>query len=491
MAFFRRIHARLACAAMTALISACSIVQPAGAADLPRGAPALKAVSAPLPDWTGFYLGLGAGYGMFSAANKQDIAGTPFADNLTGGAKGGFATAVVGFDWQFTSRIVAGVFAEYDFAGGIAGNQFGALPAASTARMALESAWHAGGRIGWLLSPGTFSYFTAGYTAARFKGATLQLAAAPFPTTGTTLPDYDSGGYFIGGGVEWMVTPGWFVRGEYRYAKYGADRVELLAGGAPSGFFNSFETVVQTVRFAVTRKFGWPGAPVYSGAPWGNPSNAAGWTGFYAGAGFGYGLIHNEADQLAASVVVSGNQTSGGKGYIGTVSGGVDTWAGGRLVVGLFADADLSGIEGYRTNAQQLASGKSKQEWAWAIGARVGWLADPTRLFYVTAGFTQAHFKGFEYVSVIVPHAPIGLTSPAHTYDGWFAGGGIETGLFWPGWFLKTEYRYAKYDAETLPLTAGGAPTAFADRNGIAVQTVRSILSYKFGSAGLPITSRH
>lgn len=473
---------------MTALVSACAATGPASAADLPRGAPVLKTAPTPLPNWTGFYLGLGAGYGMFSAEASQDIAGAAFADNQTGGGKGAFGIATAGFDWQFNRRIVAGVFAEYDFAGNIAGNQFAAPLGGSTARVTLESAWHVGGRIGWLLSPATFSYFNAGYTGARFAGSTLQLAAAPFPATGATLPDRSSGGYFLGGGVEWMAVPGWFVRGEYRYAKYGTDRVELLAGGAPSGVFNSVETVVQTVRVAAIRKFDWPGAPVYTGAPWGTPSSVSGWTGFYLGGGFGYGLIHNETDQLAAGVVVAGNQASGGKGYLGTIVGGIDAFAGGNLVLGLFADADLSGIEGYRTNAQQLASGKSKQDWAWAVGARAGWLADPTRLFYVTAGFTQAHFTSFDHASVVLPNAPVMLTSPAHTYDGWFAGGGIETGL-WPGWFLRTEYRYAKYGAETLPLTAAGAPTAFADRNDITVQTVRSVLTYKFGTGSPPILS--
>lgn len=490
MESFRRTPAGLAHAAMAALVSACAAASPAGAADLPRGAPALKAPPTPLPNWTGLYLGLGAGYGMLSAEARQDVAGAAFADSQTGGGQGAFGTAVAGFDWQFNRRVVSGVFAEYDFAGNIGGNHFGALPAGSTARVTLESAWHAGGRVGWLLSPATFSYFNAGYTGGRFAGSALQLGTAPFPATGLTLPDRSSGGYFIGGGVEWMAMPGWFVRAEYRYAKYSTDRVELLAGGAPSGLFSSFETVVQTVRVAAFRKFDWPGAPVHTGAPWGNPSSGAGWTGFYLGGGFGYGLIHNKADQLAAGVVVAGNQTSGGKGYLGTIAGGIDAFAGGSLVLGLFADADLSGIEGYRANAQQLASGKSKQDWAWAVGVRAGWLADPTRLFYVTAGFTQAHFASFDYTSVVIPNAPVMLTSPAHTYDGWFAGGGIETGL-WPGWFLRTEYRYAKYGAEPLPLTAAGAPTAFADRNDIAVQTVRSTLSYKFGSAGLPILSRY
>ena len=48
------------------------------------------------------------------------------------------------------------------------------------------------------------------------------------------------------------------------------------------------------------------------------------------------------------------------------------------------------------------------------------------------------------------------------TYSGWFLGSGYEYGFgFMPGLFWKTEYRFADYSADVLPVvvTATGAPT--------------------------------
>lgn len=47
---------------------------------------------------------------------------------------------------------------------------------------------------------------------------------------------------------------------------------------------------------------------------------------------------------------------------------------------------------------------------------------------------------------------------PAFTTDGWFVGGGVETGFNFfgilpKGFFLRSEYRYASYENKTLPAT--------------------------------------
>ena len=44
--------------------------------------------------------------------------------------------------------------------------------------------------------------------------------------------------------------------------------------------------------------------------------------------------------------------------------------------------------------------------------------------------------------------APSGFSTPAFTANGWFLGGGVETSLL-PGWFWRTEYRYAYYGNKT------------------------------------------
>ena len=59
---------------------------------------------------------------------------------------------------------------------------------------------------------------------------------------------------------------------------------------------------------------------------------------------------------------------------------------------------------------------------------------------------------------------PVRTYTPSFHRDGWFVGGGVENnlnifGISAPGWFMKTEYRSAYYDAHNLPETfvAGAA----------------------------------
>jgi len=130
--------------------------------------------------------------------------------------------------------------------------------------------------------------------------------------------------------------------------------------------------------------------------------------------------------------------------------------------------------------------GTMTENWAWAVGARIGWLFTPELLSYFNGGYTQAHFSSADMiVNFSGAGTPLSTVS-SHTYGGWFLGGGVEAKLPWfgEGWFGRTEYRYAYYDSETLPDNAigGGAPIAFVSIRPY-VQTVRSELVYKFNSA--------
>lgn len=467
--------------AAAALLAAWSIAAPASAADIPTKAPVLKAAPLPTVNWSGFYLGLGAGYGMYSAETSPSVLGIPvFPDHDTGG-EGFFGTAIAGFDWQFTPRIVAGVFADYDF-GNIEGNHVSPIIGGSGG-LKLSSAWSIGGRGGWLISPSVLSYFTAGYTQAEFEGSAIQ-GTPFFPVPpGFSFSSQTFSGYFVGGGVEAMFAPGWFVRGEYRYAVYDTEPVNVTFGGVPLPFGSNLDPKVQTVRAAVIKKFGVPGSPSYAPVA-GTPTSAAAWNGFYVFGGGGLGVFNNDFEEQLAGATIS-SHTASGKGYFGTVGAGYDFAVSSRVVLGVFADYDLSSIKGRHITAIG-GYGELTQNWAWAIGGRAGWLADSTTLFYGTAGYTQAHFDGFAYVAF----PPTGLTSPDNTYDGWFVGAGVERGL-WHGWLLRTEYRYSKYGSESLPLSVLGFPTPLTDRNDISVQTVRSTLAYKFNWMPAAVTARY
>ena len=70
-------------------------------------------------NWTGAYLGFGAGYG--TATNDNTLAdrspdpGSIFNVDIDGiGSQGGFISGTIGYDYQASPRIVAGAFADAD-----------------------------------------------------------------------------------------------------------------------------------------------------------------------------------------------------------------------------------------------------------------------------------------------------------------------------------------------------------------------------------------
>jgi outer membrane immunogenic protein len=227
--------------------------------------------------------------------------------------------------------------------------------------------------------------------------------------------------------------------------------------------------------------------PVYKTAP--PPPPVYSWTGFYVGAGFGYGMYNADHATLnAAGVALTSNATAGGRGYFGTVLVGGDYQFSDRIVAGVFADYDFSRIKGDFQPGLFGVVGEMKQTSAWAVGGRIGWLATPQILTYVNGGYSQARFAD-------VNLAPIGggavvATLPAQRYNGYFIGGGVEY-MFAPGWFAKTEYRYADYRSHDIQfIGANGVPSVFSERIHPYVQTIRSELVYKFNWGG-PVVAKY
>jgi outer membrane immunogenic protein len=158
------------------------------------------------------------------------------------------------------------------------------------------------------------------------------------------------------------------------------------------------------------------------------------WTGCYVGAGGGYGMYNQDITDVGSS---SGTTTLGGRGWFGTGQVGCDYQVMPSIVIGAFGDYDFASIKGHVGPFDETLS------WSWAAGGRIGWLALPNLLAYVSGGYTQAHFDQFNTSS--------SSFAPATTYHGYFLGSGYEYGLnFMPGLFWKTEYRFADYQSETV-----------------------------------------
>jgi outer membrane immunogenic protein len=460
--------------------------QSAFAADMPAKAPVYKAPMAAVTPWTGLYVSGGIGYGSWTADETTLSALIPCNTCLTQvqGGKGWLARIGLGYDYQFTQRIVVGVFGDFDIASLEGTIQEGNLFFAG--RIKEKSAWAAGVRAGWLLGPKTLSYINGGYTGARFSGANLVNSAtgAPFPLS---TQAFTTNGWFLGGGVEMAVLPGWFWRTEYRYSYYDSKNLPEVSSVGGAGDTFTFKPTVQSITTQLVYKFN-GGLPAPTFAPIAEPP--VNWTGPYIDAGLGHGLWtadENSIDPATGACTICVTQTQGGKGYLGRFGAGYDWQFAPTWVVGVFGDFDWSSLKGtlqdHDLGGAGAISGDIKQTSAWAVGPRFGWLISPQTLTYVNGGFTSARFSGAT-MSNVTSNAPTGTSTQSFTTDGWFLGGGVETGftlfgLLPKGFFLRSEYRYASYENKTLPDTGPGLTFASINFKPV-VQTITSQIVFKF-----------
>jgi outer membrane immunogenic protein len=164
----------------------------------------------------------------------------------------------------------------------------------------------------------------------------------------------------------------------------------------------------------------------------------------------------------------------------------------GPFVIGAFGDFDFGSIKGDFRNLFDVA-GSEKETSAWAVGARLGWVALPQLLTYVAGGWTEAHFDQINWTSAVIamPLLGTGVTTPAHTYNGWFIATGYEYGIsFMPGLFWKTEYRFSSYRADDLQILNAGLPTSDAFNSQKTIETIRTELVWRFNWAS-PVVARY
>ncbi|WP_298872396.1 porin family protein [uncultured Bradyrhizobium sp.] len=251
-----------------ALTAVAAMTGSASAADL-AARPYVKApMAAPVANWTGFYVFGGAGGGLSNSDQSilSTTTGTPLTITQRQGGSGWFGTVGAGYDWQFNSTWVFGVFAD---------GQFGSLRAtvqdpigSITGNQKLEDSWAAGARLGWLVAPNVLSYVNGGYSGAHFGSTSfMTLAGAP---AGIHLNGYNRNGWFVGGGVEnslnifGISSPGWFMKTEYRSAFYNAKTQNELFDGTNAlvGRDVRANSWNQTISTSLVYRFNWTGPVV-------------------------------------------------------------------------------------------------------------------------------------------------------------------------------------------------------------------------------------
>jgi outer membrane immunogenic protein len=232
--------------AATALVGLAAIGS-ANAADL-----ALKAPPPPAwYDWTGFYVGLNAGYSWGKSSTTYTVAGlAPFSTSQS--MNGGLGGGQVGYNWQFNRNWLLGLEADIQGTGqkgtaalptavAVPGFAILALPTTtSTASLAQKLPWFGTvrARLGieptdhWLL------YVTGGLAYGEVKSTGTVTASTAFPggpvlatATATSTANTTRTGWTVGGGVEGVISGPWTAKLEYLYMDLGTFNNAFLGVG--------------------------------------------------------------------------------------------------------------------------------------------------------------------------------------------------------------------------------------------------------------------
>jgi len=231
------------------------VASPALAADLtyePAAAPA--AVAAPF-SWTGFYVGLNAGYGwgdvdtsensmtttgplvglspgtLIPAATFLGADSSASADGILGGAQ-------IGYNYQ-VGTWVFGAEADYQAADLKTSDSFLGSPQGPYYQTSaeLQSFGTLRARVGYAID-NVLIYGTGGLAVGQGKaGLTIQ-GGVPGGFTGPEYSQTDSKtmvGYAIGAGAEWAIAhSNWSVKAEYLYTDFGSKTFDFDFGSAGS-----------------------------------------------------------------------------------------------------------------------------------------------------------------------------------------------------------------------------------------------------------------
>ena len=521
---------------------------PADAADL-TPAPIYKAPAAAVPSspWSGFYAGLGLGF----RADRTDATTTSLAGS--GGAPislTGFSTTepfdgigfraapYLSFNWQLAPQWVVGLEGDVGFANQsttLSGFSFGPdgqiFSSSAADKLSVKTTWDASarGRLGVLVTPTTLVYATGGGAWQHFDVISTCTSAC---TPGNFAPAIVSNsvtkaGWTIGGGIETALWGHWLLRGEYRFADFGASSF-AIARTRPNPSSNN-SSVVDTFNLALRThmaslglayKFGDPVASTRPDA--GLPVKAlpavASWAGPYLG--LGLGLRTSRADATTTSLTIGGDpQDLTGSATSEPLDGtafravpylGWNWQVAPHWVVGVEADAGFAdqtttfsgihfvpgpgGISGRSADSLAL-----KTSWDASARGRLGFLVTPTTLVYATGGSAWQRFDVTSICASTGACAPSAFTpvvvTSSTTKAGWTIGGGVETAL-WSNWFVRAEYRYADFGSS--PVTIVRTSIGFLGNNqvdnlNVALRTHTATLgiAYKFDWGTGPVVAKY
>jgi outer membrane immunogenic protein len=267
----------------------------ASAADLPtrKGPPVAPIYVPPAFTWTGFYVGLNAGY-IWQNSNKNNtlpLGATAVGGFIpsSGGNNGGFiGGGQVGYNYQFTpgQGFVLGAEADIQYAdvgkksnnlgsytfastpgtvftpttssGGSSGNYFGTVRArvgyAFDRFLIYATGGLAYGDVGRRNNGGAVTAFTAPGAVNPFSG-TIAPAGGTTTFLGATSNSSTRAGWTIGGGLEYAVWQNWTVKAEYLYYNLGNGKNNNIVSPFFTGTTSKRNQDGNIVRVGVNYKF--------------------------------------------------------------------------------------------------------------------------------------------------------------------------------------------------------------------------------------------
>ncbi|MFA5901095.1 MAG: outer membrane beta-barrel protein [Hyphomicrobium sp.] len=209
------------------------------------------------------------------------------------------------------------------------------------------------------------------------------------------------------------------------------------------------------------------------------------WSGFYIGAGAGYGQVDTRDDyyeSTGASYFSSSFTGQAAQGGLLRLMLGVDRQIKEKFVIGAFVDFDWTDIsQNFKSNGTGVdpIDDELTMEWQWSIGGRAGYLFTPTTMLYFLAGFTQAHFNSDGWYDIYPDFGPgVLLGKSSLTFNGYVVGFGMET-LIGHNLFFRGEMRYSEFDGDVVN-SGSFAGTNYSDSEHPSLLTGMMGLTYKF-----------
>jgi outer membrane immunogenic protein len=229
------------------------------AADLPtKMASPVAPVPAPIPSWTGCYIGGNVG-AAWTNDNMSPVNASFAGVAIPQGTGAGSAVAgggQFGCDYQVNSNWVVGMRGMWD-ATKAQGTAVGSLSGAGTTiilstNAQITSFATAVARVGYSLGPALLVYGVGGVAFAQNQySQNLQVGSVLVTFPGSDAPT----GWAAGAGVSWMLARNWDVWLEYNYLGFGERTVTTENAATAISLTNSNSQRVQTILVGVDFRF--------------------------------------------------------------------------------------------------------------------------------------------------------------------------------------------------------------------------------------------